>query len=133
RAEEYLRALVRSRVPTFGICFGHQLLGQALGGEVVKNPRGREIGTVDIEIVADDPLLGAAVRPYRANAPHVDTVHRLPAGARILAKTRLEPHAAVRFSDAAWGVQFHPEMDRSVVRKYLDVRRALRSAEGLDA
>ncbi|HZU84914.1 MAG TPA: glutamine amidotransferase [Polyangiaceae bacterium] len=132
RAEQYLRALVAEGVPTFGICFGHQLLGQALGGEVARNPRGREIGTVPLEIVADDPLLASAAPPLQANATHVDTVSRLPEGARVLARSPLEPHAVVRFSRVAWGVQFHPEMDREVIRDYLEARRALLVAEGLD-
>jgi GMP synthase (glutamine-hydrolysing) len=132
RAEDYLRVLVRERVPTFGICFGHQMLGQALGGEVVKNPRGREIGTVQFEIVGQDSLVSLATEPLLANATHVDTIGRLPLGARVIAKTKLEPHAVVRFSEAAWGVQFHPEMTRSIVRDYVEVRRELLSREGLD-
>jgi len=132
RAEEFLRVLVRERVPTFGICFGHQLLGQALGGEVVRNPRGREIGTVQFEIVDGDSLLSRATAPFQANATHVDTIGRLPEGARVLARTALEPHAAVRFSDAAWGVQFHPEMTRSIVLDYVGVRAELLLREGID-
>lgn len=133
RAEEYLRALFVRRVPTFGICFGHQMLGKALGGEVEKNPHGREIGTVELEIVADDDLFGHPSPPMRANATHVDTVTRLPAGTRVLGRTKLDPHAAVRFSATTWGVQFHPEMDGWIVRRYLEVRRSLIAAEGLDA
>jgi GMP synthase (glutamine-hydrolysing) len=133
RAEEYLRLLTERRVPTLGICFGHQLLGQALGGEVTKNPRGREIGTVELEIVAEDELLREASPPCHANATHVDTVARLPPGARVLGRTKLEPHAVVRFSETVWGVQFHPEMDRAIVRRYLNVRRRLLQSEGLDA
>lgn len=132
RAEAYLRDLVNRRVPVFGICFGHQLLGRALGGEVTRNPRGREIGTVMLDVVARDELFGAASPPYRANATHVDTVSRLPGGARVLASTALEPNAAVRFSETTWGVQFHPEMDRAIVQKYLEVRRSLIAGEGID-
>jgi GMP synthase (glutamine-hydrolysing) len=132
RAEDHLRALVADGVPVFGICFGHQLLGQGLGGEVARNPSGREIGTVDLEILAEDPLIPSAVAPVQANATHVDTVARLPAGARVIARTRLDAHAIVRFAAAAWGVQFHPEMDREVIQEYLDVRRELLLREGLD-
>lgn len=134
RGEEYLRGLVRDRVPTFGICFGHQMLGQALGGSVAKNPRGREIGTVDLELLGGDPLFGDAAPSavLRVNTTHVDTVERLPPGATVLARTRLEPNAAVRFGDRAWGVQFHPEMDAAVVRSYLEARRDLIAAEGAD-
>jgi GMP synthase (glutamine-hydrolysing) len=132
RAEEYLRVLVRARVPTLGICFGHQLLAQALGGQVVRNPRGREIGTVDFEIVESDPLLSSATAPLEANATHVDTIEQLPEGVRVLARTGLERHAAVRFTEMAWGVQFHPEMDATIVRDYLHARRELLLREGID-
>jgi GMP synthase (glutamine-hydrolysing) len=132
RAEAYLRTLAASRVPTLGICFGHQLLGQALGGEVIRNPRGREIGTVSLEIVEDDPLLAAARSPLEVNAIHVDTVGRLPSGARVLARTAVEPHAVLRFSESVWGVQFHPEADAEILRDTIDVRRELLAREGLD-
>src|SRR5688500_6067433 len=42
RAEELFRDIHAAKTPLFGICFGHQIIGQALGGEVAKNPRGRE-------------------------------------------------------------------------------------------
>jgi GMP synthase (glutamine-hydrolysing) len=130
--EEYLRRAVAAKVPVFGICFGHQMLGQALGGRVAKNPRGREIGTVDLEIVEKDPIFEAARAPYRVNATHVDTISQLPPGATVLARTRLEQYAAVRFSESAWGVQFHPEMDAAIARAYLETRRNLVAAEGID-
>lgn len=133
RAEEYLRVLTSASVPTLGICFGHQLLGQALGGEVSKNPSGREIGTVELDLLVQDPLFGRATAPYRVNATHVDTVSRLPPGALVLARTRLERHAAVRFTETTWGVQFHPEVDAYIMRDFLEGRRALIDAEGLDA
>jgi GMP synthase (glutamine-hydrolysing) len=132
RTEEYLRAVVAARVPVFGICFGHQMLAQALGGSVARNRRGREIGTVAIETVADDALWDSERPPFRANATHVDTVDVLPPGAVVLARSELEPHAALRFSDNAWGVQFHPEMDGAIIREYLRARRDLLAREGLD-
>ena len=132
RGEEYLRHLVGERVPVFGICFGHQMLGQALGGSVERNPRGREIGTVEFRIVAPDPIFAAAKAPFLANATHVDSVTKLPPGTTVLATTEREPNAAVRFAEMAWGVQFHPEMDGDVVREYVKARREILKAEGLD-
>lgn len=132
RAEAYLLTLVQMGVPTFGICFGHQLLGQALGGQVARNPKGREIGTVVFQILEPDPLLSSASAPWHANATHVDTIVRLPPGSRALARTALEPHAVVRFADAAWGVQFHPEMDGHIIREYLETRREILFSEAMD-
>src|SRR5262245_23915922 len=56
RAQTYLRDLVGRGRPVLGICFGHQIVGAALGGRVTKNPRGREIGTVSVTKVLHDPL-----------------------------------------------------------------------------
>lgn len=130
--EAYLRRVVDARVLLFGICFGHQMLGQALGGLVERNPRGREIGSVEFRVVASDPILSAARAPFLANATHVDSVTRLPPGAAVLATTDLEPNAVVRFAETAWGVQFHPEMDGEVVREYVKARREILRKEGLD-
>jgi GMP synthase (glutamine-hydrolysing) len=131
-AERAVAAVVEADVPTLGLCFGHQLLGQALGGHVEPNPRGREIGSVRIEIVADDPLFASGSRALVTNMSHRDSVTRLPAGARVLARSELEPHAAVRFRERAWGVQFHPEFDADVMRGYIDARRETLAAEGIE-
>jgi GMP synthase (glutamine-hydrolysing) len=131
-AEDALRAFVRSGAPTLGICFGHQLLTQALGGGVVKNPRGREIGTVDLELVESDPLFGDAPRRLRVNMSHLDSAERLPDGARLLGRTELDPHGAVRFDERVWGVQFHPEFDGEIVQGYIDARREVIENEGID-
>lgn len=126
-----LRELVRAEVPLLGICFGHQLLGHALGGRVSRNPNGREMGTVALERLDADDVLGAR-GSVLVNTTHVDSVVTLPPGARVLGSTRQEPHAAVRFGPSAWGVQFHPELDAEVMRYYFEARRPLLSAEGFD-
>jgi GMP synthase (glutamine-hydrolysing) len=131
RGEELLRQLLSAQVPVLGICYGHQMLGQALGGQVLKNPHGREIGTVQVEQIADDPVLGPIGR-YPINATHVDSVTKLPPSARVLATTALDPNAAVRFGEHTWGVQFHPEFDSEVIRAYIETRRELLLTENLD-
>ncbi len=126
RSEEYLADAVRAERAVLGICF------EALGGLVEKNPNGREMGPVGFERLAEDPLLDASLAPALAHATHVDSVTRAPPGAKLLAKTRLEPNAALRFGERAWGVQFHPEFDAQVMRDYLAGRREILSQEGFD-
>jgi GMP synthase (glutamine-hydrolysing) len=130
RIEEYLAEAVHREQAVLGICFGHQLLGQALGGVVTRNPRGREMGTVQLRIVADDPLLDRSIEPALAHATHVDSVTTLPRAARVLATTELEPHAALRFGERAWGVQFHPEFDEQVMSEYIQTRSTALVDEG---
>jgi GMP synthase (glutamine-hydrolysing) len=130
--EDALRAFVSAGAPTLGICFGHQLLAQALGGSVVKNPNGREIGTVELELLEDDALFHGAPRRFHVNTSHVDCAASLPEGARVLGRTLLDPNGAVRFGERAWGVQFHPEFDGEIVRGYIDARRDIIANEGID-
>jgi GMP synthase (glutamine-hydrolysing) len=131
--ERRLAECVEAGVPVLGVCFGHQLLAQALGGEVQRNPRGREIGSVRFELTDDDAVLSQGDAAYDVNMTHVDAVVRLPPGAKLLGRTELDPYAALRFAKRAWGVQFHPEMDADVMHAYVSARAALLQAEGLDS
>jgi GMP synthase (glutamine-hydrolysing) len=132
RAEEFIRAIVAADKPLLGICFGHQMMAQALGGQVTKNPRGREIGTVRIERLEDDPLFRGLPSPFEANQTHVDSVARLPKGARVLASTSLDPLAAFAVGGTSRAVQFHPEIDADVMRGYVQARAGVMREEGLD-
>jgi GMP synthase (glutamine-hydrolysing) len=137
RAEELLRAIAREGTPFFGICFGHQMLGQALGGRVAKNPRGREIGTREVRLRPGgeprDPIFRDLPERLLANHTHVDSVVELPAGARVLAETDLEPNAAFAIGDVVRAVQFHPEIDGDAMRAFVSARAPLIEGEGLDA
>lgn len=130
--QRYLEASVRAGVPVLGVCFGHQMLAEALGGRVEKNPRGREIGTVEFSPLDDDPLVNDPERPFEVNMSHMDSVVALPPGARVLGTTDKDPYAAIRFAERAWGVQFHPEFDREIVGQYAMTRAEALAAEGLD-
>ena len=77
RSADWLRDAAHEGLPLFGICYGHQLLAHALGGEVAYNPAGRESGTVHIDLrppAQDDPLFSALPLKFTAHAPHVQTV-----------------------------------------------------------
>ena len=131
-AQEWLRVLVPRGVPTFGICFGHQLLAQALGGEVRLNPKGREISTVEVERSTDDPIFDGVRKSFAANSCHVDTVAVLPEAARALASSDSDDHQCIRFTPSCYGVQVHPEFDEEIMRGYVHGRAELIINEGGD-
>ena len=81
RSAGWLREAAHEGLPLLGICYGHQLIAHALGGEVGWHPEGREMGTVEIERLApsnDDPLFGGLPGRFAAQATHLQSVLRAP-------------------------------------------------------
>lgn len=130
----WLRRAV-GQVPVLGICYGHQLLGYALGGTVADNPNGREMGMVQVDFnpaANEDDLLGGFAPAITVPVSHRQSLRRLPDGAILLARSDREPHQAFRFGERAWGVQFHPEFDAEATVAYIDFCQADLVAEGQD-
>lgn len=133
--EEWLARVARSGAAVLAVCYGHQLLARALGGEVGWNDNGREIGTVEVELTpvgVKDPLLAGLETPLRVQASHSQSVLVLPRGARRLAFNAHDEHQAFAWGERVWGLQFHPEFDADIVRGYVQERRADLEREGLD-
>jgi GMP synthase (glutamine-hydrolysing) len=135
RTEAALRTLVERRIPLLGVCFGHQLLASALGGEVRKHPAGRTLGTIQIRVHAsDDPLFAGLPETFDVNVSHEDHVAIRPKGDDIthLASAAHDEFHAFRVGDRGWGVQFHPEFDRAITEGYVHARRESLRSVGLD-
>ena len=105
-----------------GICLGAQLLARALGGRVARSPR-REIGWYDVERTragADDPVLSTFAQRQRVFQWHEDNIE-LPAGIDALAGSADCPVQAFRHGEHAYGFQFHLEVDRFLIERWLTV------------
>jgi GMP synthase (glutamine-hydrolysing) len=119
---EWLVRVMQAQVPTLGICYGHQLLAHALGGLVDYNPRGREVGTIQLELTTacqGDPLFGGLPTGICVNLSHRQCVIQPPQSAAVLATSQLDAHSALRLNETTWGLQFHPEFDQHLTRAYL--------------
>lgn len=127
---------VNSGQPFLGVCFGHQLLARAFGGEVARNPQGWELGAREACLTAagrQSPLFAGISAPLIAIQSHQDAVLTLPAGATLLASNTHTPIQAFSIGAHGFGVQFHPEMNGAMLRRlWLDRRDRLRSKVAFD-
>ena len=112
---DLLRLLVDESFPTFGCCFGFQLLVDALGGTVIRDPENAEIGSFDVELTdagLRDPLFGQLPRTFTAQMGHFDRAAMLPEDVPNLATSERCTLQAFRIPGAPiWATQFHPELD----------------------
>ena len=132
----WIPSIIEAEVPFLGICYGHQLLAQALGGTVGFHPEGKELGTVDIHPLPDtmtDPFFCALPSAFKAHTSHSQTVLSLPQDAVCLASNSFEPNQAFRVGSCAWGVQFHPEYNRKIMESYILEQTKELEAAGRDA
>ena len=119
--KELFRAAAADGVPALGVCLGHQLAAVALGGVVERNPRGQQLGVLEVgwdAAASADDLLGPVVRPVRGVHWNSDVVTRLPAGAVLLATAPTGEVQVARHAPTVWGVQLHPEVDAAVLQRW---------------
>ena len=109
---------VGSGRPFLGVCLGHQLMVEAMGGTCTKLPV-PEISVSDIHRVVDDPIFGDLPQVFPVMKWHGVAAERLPDGAVVLARSDSCPVQAIRVGDCAWGVQFHPEITASVISDWM--------------
>jgi GMP synthase (glutamine-hydrolysing) len=103
-------AVYDAGVPVLGICYGMQLMTDALGGEVAPAPQ-REYGHATIRIEQDAPILAAVGPELRVWASHGDFVKRAPSGFRVTATSANAPVAAMANEDRElYAILFHPEV-----------------------
>ena len=119
----YIKTMLQTKLPTLGVCYGHQLIAKALGGEIGLHPGGPQAGSTEITLTEagkQDQLLGLSPETFKVNAGNSQRITQLPSEAVILAGNDFEPHQAVRFGEVMWGLQFHPEFNRRVTCAYID-------------
>ncbi len=129
---EALLSMIRdahdAALPTFGSCWGHQLMARALGGEVKYDPERIEFGCCSVHLTdagQEDPLFGKFPRTFEANMGHRDRVVVLPEGAIELARNESQPNEAFRMEGRPfYGTQFHSELDADRERERLIAYRS---------
>jgi GMP synthase-like glutamine amidotransferase len=111
--EDFVRAVHAADVPLVGICFGHQIVAQAMGGRVTKYPGGWSVGPTEYDFG------GKAVT---LNAWHQDQIVERPPGATLCATNAFCENAALLYGDRIFTVQAHPEFTRDFAADIIEKR-----------
>ncbi|EOS93212.1 glutamine amidotransferase [Erwinia tracheiphila] len=125
RTAAWIRSAVDNGLPLLGVCYGHQLMAYALGGQVADNPKGWERGQQRLETQPGcqyDPLLSQLPGQFNAWLSHRQSVLKPPAGATVLATSALDACQIIRYSPSALSFQFHPEFTAEIMMACLPDR-----------
>lgn len=129
RLSDYIRVLHASRKPLVGICFGHQLIAEALGGKTQAAEVGWGVGVHSYDIITDHWSMAPALEDYSVLVSHKDQVTELPAGAALLAQSDFCPNAMFAIDDHILALQGHPEFQKGYSEDLMNWRREILGEE----
>jgi GMP synthase (glutamine-hydrolysing) len=124
--ERFVALLVDRRIPFIGICFGHQLLAEALGGRVERAKVGWGVGVSENTIESPQPFMnGDELREVNLVVSHQDQVIDVPDSMRVLGGSEFCPNYFCAVGDHALSIQGHPEFSRDYSRALMEMRRGI--------
>lgn len=122
--EAFVRSADAQRISTVGVCFGHQLIAQAMGGVVRKSDKGWGIGRHVYQVMPDNGIIEGEELAIACS--HQDQVIAPPAGARTLLSSAFTPYAGLLYeSGTTFSVQPHPEFDAEFAHELCELRSGL--------
>lgn len=125
----FLARAREARQPIVGICFGHQILAEALGGAAAKSERGWGVGRRCYRIVARPSWMADAPDEIAIHAMHQDQVTAIPPDATLLATSEHCPFAMLAYGDPespdAISIQPHPEFAEPYARELVQIRSGI--------
>lgn len=120
----FVRAAFEAKTPMIGICFGHQIIADAMGGVVRKSEKGWGVGRHTYEIVERRPWMNEPQSSISLSVSHQDQVIEPPEGAATLATSSHTEHAALAYERApVMSLQGHPEFSDDFVAALYNARR----------
>lgn len=129
-----IQEAIEKKIPILGVCLGAQLIAKALGARVVPNPK-KEIGWYDVSLTKEgkkDPLFAHFKDKEKIFQWHGD-IFEIPKRGVHLALSEDCPHQAFRYGDKVYALQFHMEVDESMIKRWLkvpDMKKQLETLKG---
>ena len=120
---EVIKKIVHFKIPLLGICFGHQAIAQALGGQVIKSSKGWGIGVKEITIKKHCCILGN-FKKINLIFFHQDQVVKLPQNAELIAGNSFCNISSFSIGDSVLALQAHPEFNKDFSLKLLHTRKS---------
>ena len=124
KLKEKIKYAEQNSIYVLGICFGHQIISAALGGKVVKNPKGWELGSYSLSLNSKGHS-SALFKNINSNDnfyfSHEDVVLELPSNAEELANNKMGLQS-FHIDNKIFGVQFHPEFTFDIMEQYVKIR-----------
>lgn len=121
---EFIRRAYARNIPMVGVCFGHQIIADALGGDVRKSEKGWGIGRHVYDVVKPLEFVDDIGPQIAIAASHQDQVITPPAEAEVFLSTDFTPNAGLIYENAVtMSVQPHPEFNRDYIAALIEARR----------
>ena len=130
---DFIRRAYSVRTKMVGICFGHQVIADALGGEVRKSEKGWGLGRHNYEILPFAPYFDLPRASLSIACSHQDQVITPPDQARVVLRSDFAPNAGLVYRNgAAMSFQPHPEFGDPYARALIDLRRGRASDDVIE-
>ena len=107
--QDFIRELAAAELPLIGVCFGHQIIAEALGGKVVKSDKGWGVGVHRYRVERQHSWMPTHPRDCSLYAFHQDQVVSLPPNAEVFLSSEFCPYAGMSYGRSIITVQAHPE------------------------
>jgi len=121
---DLIRAAYESDIPTIGICFGHQLIADALGGTVEKSSKGWGLGRHTYQIQNRPAFMASGPDTQTFSVVHQDQVVVPPRSATVVGGNSFTPNAMLAYENGvAFSLQAHPEFEDSYTKELFDQRK----------
>jgi GMP synthase-like glutamine amidotransferase len=121
---EFIKTVHSASIPMLGICFGHQVIADALGGVVRKSEKGWGLGRHSYDVVSRPDFMQDAPDRLSIACSHQDQVIEPPVGAAVILSTSFAPNAGLYYdTGATLTFQPHPEFSDEYARALAVMRK----------